>query len=95
MLGTLRELGPWCREHAWGVAPPRVVFTILGENTLWVRGDSVETIGLNVCSSNSTGTCQVTGPCPWSVDGIPASGAIQVTVPTILNPLPFHPVFQP
>jgi uncharacterized membrane protein YdjX (TVP38/TMEM64 family) len=21
LLGTLRELGPWCREHAWGAAP--------------------------------------------------------------------------
>ncbi len=73
--------------------PPRVVFRHASTNTYWFRNDATQPRLVQVCSSNDTGSCRITGPCPWNTMAIPVGESTQVSKPIMTKTTPLHPVY--
>jgi hypothetical protein len=75
--------------------PPRVTFGVQGFPGIRVRNDDGALLAHpGTCSTDSTGICTLTSPCPDNVDAaILESDTTVVTVPTVDATPPLHPVF--
>lgn len=74
--------------------PPRVTFTVQGHPGVYVRNDNATAPVVGVCSSDSSGSCQLTSPCPWNTKSILETQATTVATPTVNAVAPIHPVIS-
>ncbi len=71
--------------------PPRVTFTVQGHAGVRVRNDDAAVATVGICSSDSSGSCQPTQPCPWNTKVILESQTTLVTPPTVNIAVPIRP----